>query len=297
MTSAYILLCCGLAPPAARSSAWGEWSVQRCADLGAAAAYLGEQHADAVLVQADDEVQLAQLLRWPSLAQAARDSALVVVAGELRPDWVLRLAALGVQDVLPSADDADTLARALRLAIERQRRHARLRDATSTDLATGLPQRAQLLEHMTQLLALREREPAPMAVLALRLDGLEAADAQFGTVSAHILRRKAAVRLRAALRASDVVAAIDAQTFVVLLAWIEQPADGRRVAQKLVQALTKPLRVAGHEVTLAARVGVGLYPAQGRDADALLRVALHEMTQGHTLTQSRASSAANDGAA
>jgi GGDEF domain-containing protein len=297
MTSAYTLLCCGLAPPATRSSAWGEWTVQRCADLGAVAAYLGEHHADAVLVQADDEVQLAQLLRWPSLAQAARDSAVVVVTGELRVDWVLRLAALGVQDVLPSADDADVLARALRLAIERQRRHARVRDAGSTDLATGLPHRAQLLEHMTQLLALREREPAPMAVLALRLEGLQAAEAQLGTVSAQILRRKAAVRLRAALRASDVVAAIDAETFVVLLAWIEQPADGPRVAQKLVQSLTKPLRVSGQEVTLVARVGVGLYPAQGRDADGLLRVALHDAGQGQALAHARASSAANDGAA
>jgi diguanylate cyclase (GGDEF)-like protein len=297
MTSAYTVLCCGLAPPAATPSAWGEWTVQRRADLGAAAAYLGEHHADAVLVQAEDEVQLAQLLRWPSLAQAARDSAVVVVAGSLRPDWVLRLAALGVQDVLASADDADTLARALRMAIERQRRHARVRDAGNTDLGTGLPHRAQLLEHMTQLLALREREPAPMAVLALRLDGLQAAEAQLGTVCAQILRRKAAVRLRAALRASDVVAAIDAETFVVLLAWIEQPADGPRVAQKLVQALTKPLRVAGQEVTLGARVGVGLYPAQGRDADALLRAALHEAAQGHPLAPGARPNAANDGAA
>lgn len=297
MTPAYTLLCCGLAPEAADRSPWGDFTAVRCADLGAAAAYLGEHQADALLVQADDEVQLAQLLRWPSLAQAARDSAVVVVAAGLRADWVVRLATLGVQDVLPPTDDADTLARVLRLAIERQRRHARVRDAGSTDLATGLPHRAQLLEHMTQLLALREREPAPMAVLALRLDGLQAAEAQLGTVSAQILRRKAAVRLRAALRASDVVAAIDAETFVVLLAWIDQPADGPRVAQKLLRSLQQPLRVAGQEVALAARVGVGLYPAQGRDADTLLRVALHEAAQGHALSRAGGSTAANDGAA
>lgn len=297
MTPAYTVLCCGLAPAAAGSSAWGEFTVLRCADLGAAAAYLGEHEADAVLVQADDDVQLAQLLRWPSLAQAARDSALVVMAAGPRADWAIRLAALGVQDVLPLGDDADALARTLRLAIERQRRHARVRDAGSTDLATGLPHRAQLLEHMTQLLALREREPAPMAVLALRLDGLRSADSTLGTVSAQVLRRKAAVRLRAALRASDVVAAIDTETFVVLLAWIDQPADGPRVAQKLLRALQQPLRAAGHEVALSARVGVALYPAQGRDADALLRVALHEAAQGQALARAGGANAANDGSA
>jgi diguanylate cyclase (GGDEF)-like protein len=296
MTSAYTLLCCGLAPTLADRSAWGDFTPVRCADLGAAAAYLGEHQADAVLVQADDELQIAQLLRWPSLAQAARDSAVVVVAAGPRADWVLRLAALGVQDVLASTDDADTLARALRLAIERQRRHARVRDAGSTDLATGLPHRAQLLEHMTQLFALREREPAPMAVLALRLGGMAAAEASLGAVSAQILRRKAAVRLRAALRASDVMAALDRDTFAVLLAWIDHPGDGARVAAKLQQALQRPLRVAGQEVTLAVNVGVGLYPAQGSDAESLLRAALQGAAQGSAATLP-AAPAANDDAA
>ena len=43
------------------------------------------------------------------------------------------------------------------------------------------------------------REPAPMAVIALRIDGLAAVVTSLGTESANVLRRKVAVRLRGAL--------------------------------------------------------------------------------------------------
>lgn len=296
MTSLLTVLCCGPAPVLDAASRWGPFALQPCADLGAAAAALGEHAVDALLVGLDDDAALARLLRWPSLGQAVRDCAVVVVAAaDVPADAVLQLAAVGVQDLRCQAEDADTLARALRLAVERQRRQARLREV-STDLATGLPHRGQLLEHMTQLLALREREPAPMALLALRLDGLRNAEAALGSVSAQVLRRKAAVRLRAALRASDVVATLDGDSFVVLLAWIDQPADGARVAHKLRQALQQPLRVAGQEVALTAAVGVALYPAQGRDADSLLRVALQDAAETAPLGRGGAA-AANDGLA
>src|SRR5439155_25989561 len=122
-------------------------------------------------------------------------------------------------------------------------------------------------------LALREREPAPMALLALRIEGLAAAQAGFGAEAANVLRRKIAVRLRSGLRASDVVAALDADRFAVLLAWIDDAADGERVAAKLAQSLQRPLSVAGQDVTVAVGVGVARYPADGRDADLLLRLA------------------------
>jgi GGDEF domain-containing protein len=90
----------------------------------------------------------------------------------------------------------------------RKRLEQAARNAYATDLATGLPHQAQLLEHMTQLLALREREPAPMVLLVLRIEGLASGRGALGAEAANILRRKVAVRLRGGLRASDVVASI-----------------------------------------------------------------------------------------
>ena len=166
------------------------------------------------------------------------------------------------------ASNAASASRRLRFAIERRRRDSDRQLAFSTDPGTGLPHRQQFVEHLSQLLALREREPSPMAVVVLRVEGLVAAE---GGLAAEPLRRKLAVRLRAAVRASDVVAAIDADAFAVLLGAILAPGDAERVAEKLAQSLMAPVQVGGGERAVAVAMGIGRYPQDGKDAGRLLR--------------------------
>jgi len=224
---------------------------------------------DAVLLCAPTPAALAALLLRADLTPAAFDAAVLVLTPAADEATVDALLGLGVEDVLPAADPA--LARAIRHAVLRKRHERAARNAYATDLATGLPHQAQLLEHMTQLLALRERVPAPMVLLVLRIDGMASAAARLGAEAANILRRKVAVRLRGGLRAGDVVAALGADAFAVLLGHLEALADGERVAAKLVRSLQQPLVVAGQPCAVSAAVGMALYPAHGKDAESLLR--------------------------
>jgi diguanylate cyclase (GGDEF)-like protein len=214
-------------------------------------------------------------LAWPALLPAALHTAVLLLLPQPGADDAARLAAVGVQDLLPQAEATPArLALALRLAVARKRLETATRRAYATDLATGLPNHAQLLEHMTHLLALREREPAPMALIVLRLQGLAQTAAALGPEAAQVLRRKAAVRLRAGLRASDVVASLGADAFAVLLAWMDAPADAERVLAKLVQSLAQPFTVTGRPQALAVSAGLAHHPDHGRQADALLHRAL-----------------------
>ena len=86
-----------------------------------------------------------------------------------------------------------------------------------------------------------------------------------------LLRRKVAVRIRAGLRASDVVASLGSDSFAVLLAWIDAPDDAPHVAAKLAQQVRQPYNVAGSDRAVAVALGLAAYPENGRDADALLR--------------------------
>jgi diguanylate cyclase (GGDEF)-like protein len=250
------LLFQGEMPPDLSTSSLGPFIVQGCADLDEAGEQIQLSRFDALLLNADTGEQLQALLRWRALSNAVLDIALVVATPEPA-----------------SADVSRRLALALRQAVERKRLEAAARRSYATDLGTGLPNHAQLMEHMTHLLALREREPAPMALLVLRIEGLAAAEAAFGAEAANVLRRKIAVRLRSGLRASDVVAALDADRFAVLLAWIDDAADGERVAAKLAQSLQRPLSVAGQDLTVGVGAGIARYPADARDADTLMRIA------------------------
>ena len=206
---------------------------------------------------------------------AAADVAIVVVAAELDPVRVLDWLRRGAQDVLRRGElRAPSLPLRLRAAIERKRLQRLARTAYATDVDTGLPHQQQLIEHMSQLIALREREPAPMAVLALRIEGLATTEARLGRAAANVLRRKVAVRLRAGVRASDVVASLTDDHYAVLLGSILTPADAARVGAKLLKSLLEPFQVTGHDMALAVAIGIGQYPQDGLQPEPLLRRAL-----------------------
>ncbi len=239
---------------------------------------------DAVVWCAETPDALRALAARPDLTQTAFDSAVVVLAAEADEDLEAELLGCGVEAVLLAAHRA-ALPRTLRHAVLRKRLERAARTAYATDLATGLPHQAQLLEHMTQLLALREREPAPMVLLVLRIEGFGAAAARLGGEAGNVLRRKVAVRLRSALRASDVVAAIGPDAFGVLLGRLESRSDGERVAGKLVRTLQQPVTVAGQPCAVTAAVGLALYPDHGKDANTLLQRASAQAGSVATLGQ------------
>ncbi len=267
------LLCVGLQVPGATC----------CTTLDEAAAHLRDLSFEVMVAAVPAEA----LLAWAALAYAVLDTAVIVLLPQAPPEPVLAaLLERGVQDVVVQADTpAQVLYRRMDIALRRKVLDRVARKAFATDLATGLPNHTQLLEHMTQLLALREREPAPMAVIALCIEGLATVQASLGAESANVLRRKVAVRLRASLRASDVVASIGNDAFLVLLACIDAGTDGERVKAKLVQSLRQPFNVAGSDVAVAVSAGLALYPDHGKTADALLRRSVGQAASVATLGQ------------
>ena len=267
------LLCVGLQVPGAIC----------CATLDEAVALLRDVSFEVMVAAVPAEVVLA----WHGLAFAVLDTAVIVLLAQVPSESALAaLLERGVQDVVVQTDTpAQALYRRMDIALRRKVLDRIARKAFATDLATGLPNHSQLLEHMSQLLALREREPAPMAVIALCIEGLVTVKASLGAESANVLRRKVAVRLRASLRASDVVASIGNDAFLVLLAWIDAGTDGERVQAKLVQSLRQPFNVAGSDVSVAVNAGLALYPDHGKTADALLRRSLGQAASMATLGQ------------
>ena len=290
------VMCVGAVPAQLSASAYGPFDCTHCASLDDAARALRDGRFDAVLLRLESCGAAPALLGWPSLSHAVLDAAVLVHLPDPGCELVTRLVQRGVQDVIELAGaEADGLGRAIRLAVERKRLERAARKAYATDLATGLPNHAQLLEHMSHLLALREREPAPMALLALRVEGLGDTEAALGSEAANVLRRKLAVRLRAGLRASDVVASLGGDAFAVLLAWIDAPDDAVRVATKLVASLQQPVPVAGQPQTVSVTLGLSQYPQHGRQADELLRRALGQAaSSAAALGGHRRAPAAND---
>jgi len=246
-------------------------SVETVIDADAVAARAATSRVDAVIVAASLD-EAAALTRLPTWTVLLRDTPLLLVVPSIDAAAAHALIVAGVQDVLTSDEaSAGNVEHRLRFAVARKALEREARKTWSTDLETGLPNRAQLLEHLSQLLALRARQPAPMALLVVRVVGVDATEQEFGASAVQVIRRKVAVRLRAAVRASDVVASLGGDTFALLLAKLESPADAQRVVIKLARALREPFSVFGVGVGVGAHVGSAIYPNDGKEPEPLLR--------------------------
>ncbi|MEJ7138388.1 GGDEF domain-containing protein [Amphibiibacter pelophylacis] len=231
-------------------SHYGPFVVEARADLPAVTDALRAQPPDVLLLHWNLTDAIAQLRRWNAQLLLA-DVPVLLVSTEPDPALLPHLVTLGVQDALSSREAGSyLLAKALRMAVERQTLLSDTRRSLSLDMATGLPNQKQLQEHMSHLLALRARDPAPMSLLVLQFQGLAPLEGSLGSVAASVLRRKVAVRLRSALRASDVVASLGPSQFAILLAVMDTPQDVAHVQAKLRTLLDQPYVVSGQSVSL-----------------------------------------------
>ena len=257
---------------ALRASTFGPFECRLIDASVEALAPLASPPLDAVLVAGEATIIEA------AARKLGQQAALLVVApapvaAAQAIEWFKR----GVQDVMTFDDlAAPGFAQRLRAAIERHRREREARTAYATDIDTGLPHQQQLIEHMSQLLALREREPAPMALLVFRIEGFASAEARHGADAVAVLRRKVGVRLRAGVRASDVVAALNDDAYAVLLGALLSPDDAQRVGAKLVASLATTFRVGMDDISIAVALGIGQYPDDGTQPDMLLRQAMNQ---------------------
>jgi diguanylate cyclase (GGDEF)-like protein len=248
----------------------GPYRVERRHDLDSCARLPQPGGAADAMVLSLSSTDAEGLSAWPALPSLCADSAVLVLTPVIDAASALRLLNAGVQDVVLQRDAA-SLPQRLCLASERKRLQQELLKAHATDLKTGLPNRQQLIEHMSQLLALRERESRPVSLLVMRIDGLDGVESGHGHEAANVVRRKVAVRLRAGVRASDVVASLGANVFAVLLSVMESPADTQHVIDKLVRAVREPFNVAGTQVGLSACAGAAHFPQDGRQPETLLQ--------------------------
>ncbi len=150
----------------------------------------------------------------------------------------------------------------------RQRTEELARQAQHDHL-TGLPNRSLLEERLERAVATAGRYGRSLAVLFLDLDGFKGVNDTFGHNAGDEVLRQVAQRLGSGLRASDTLARLSGDEFVVLVTEMHRPDDAREVAQALLSRLEAPCRVLGRDVTLSASIGISVYPQDATDAATL----------------------------
>ena len=161
----------------------------------------------------------------------------------------------------------------LQLAQYEQRKNAEhnLRHLASHDDLTGLLNRAALQQELGRSIARSKRHQKRFAVLFIDLDRFKRINDTLGHGVGDAMIQTCAQRLRAILRADDVVARFGGDEFVLVLENLSGVNDAALVAQKALTCCTEPFEIEGQELHVGASIGVALYPEDGTDGETLLK--------------------------
>ncbi len=145
---------------------------------------------------------------------------------------------------------------------------------TLHDPLTGLPNRSLFTERLRHAMRRSARHPDDLfAVLFLDLDRFKEVNDNLGHFAGDELLRAVARRLEACLRPEDTVARLSGDEFAILLESIAEPSDAGRVAERIEEALSFPVDLAGAEVTTSASMGIVTSSMAHEQPEQLLRSA------------------------
>jgi diguanylate cyclase (GGDEF)-like protein len=159
----------------------------------------------------------------------------------------------------------------------RKRAEAELVHRTIHDPLTRLPNRQHFLERMADARAGLSVQDLDVGVVFVDLDDFKQVNDSLGHEAGNEMLAAVAARLRAAVRADDVVARFGGDEFLVLAAHLSDAREATQLAWRLAHSLRAPFSVSGTQVSVTASFGVATSrdPEEGdedliRKADAAM---------------------------
>jgi len=151
----------------------------------------------------------------------------------------------------------------------RKESEERTRFLADHDELTGLPNRSLFKQSLAQAVQRAERGGKFLSVLFLDLDRFKNINDSLGHETGDQVLRAVAERLTGSVRQVDVVARFGGDEFAVLVEGLTAEDQAGAVARKIVDALAKPLVLAGRQYRPGASIGISTYPSDGRDVLSL----------------------------
>jgi diguanylate cyclase len=145
-----------------------------------------------------------------------------------------------------------------------------LRHLATHDALTGLPNRVLMDDRLSQAIVQAERHGETFAIVLLDLDRFKLVNDSLGHRAGDELLKEVAMRLKSVVRTIDTVARLGGDEFVLIVSPGGEQDSAQHVAQRIIDAMRVPVRVAGVEVHTSPSIGIALYPQDGTSIEVLL---------------------------
>lgn len=154
-----------------------------------------------------------------------------------------------------------------------------IRDLSSYDALTGLPNRDRFRQLLEEELRQARRRGQAAGLLCIDLDRFRLVNESLGQKAGDAVLRQTARRLRQVAGAKDETARLGADEFVVLVRNPSSLESLQSMAHELALALAEPVEIDLRVFRQTASIGLCLFPDDGDDAQALMRGADLAMSQ------------------
>jgi diguanylate cyclase (GGDEF)-like protein/PAS domain S-box-containing protein len=235
--------------------------------------------------RAEFNAMLVGALRWPQSAQDYLQRQLVgircdgnyrVFDVELPDNRVLRYSASMLADgnVMSYIEDIS----------EQRAAAASILRLAHYDTLTELPNRTLFQERLVTAVEVAERDPAASATLLLcDLDRFKAVNDTYGHPVGDELLRQATRRMRAQVRAENILARLGGDEFAIIYLSRNDLDGAEGLAKRIVACLEQPFEIQGHGVSVGISIGIAVAPLHATSADDLMKradLALYAAKEG-----------------
>ena len=214
----------------------------------------------------------------PELYASRREQIKNVLAGHLTefqaildlPDGVHHHQVTYLPDRAPDGSVAGFFALTMDITALK-RVEAQLERLARHDTLTGLANRRYFEERLSEFLL--QREQGPFALMFLDIDQFKTINDRYGHAMGDAALKHFSDCLKACVRASDTVARLAGDEFVVLLPGLHTRDDAERIARKIIQMVRQGFTLKGEMLTMATSIGIAYASAVAISADELLATA------------------------
>jgi diguanylate cyclase (GGDEF)-like protein/PAS domain S-box-containing protein len=169
---------------------------------------------------------------------------------------------------------------------DRKRAEAQIQHMVHHDALTGLPNRILLMDRLGQALAKAKRDGTSVAVIFVDLDKFKVVNDTLGHNAGDTLLKTVAERMLKSVRASDTVARLSGDEFLILVD--EQGSSQKHsfeVIERLQAAMADPVAIDGQLLRVSCSIGTAAYPRDATDPDTLITNA--DLAMDHAKEQGR----------
>jgi diguanylate cyclase (GGDEF)-like protein/PAS domain S-box-containing protein len=160
---------------------------------------------------------------------------------------------------------------------ERRKIEEQMRYMAQHDTLTGLPNRTLFADRLQKALQYAVRHQKSMALMLLDLNKFKPVNDSHGHAVGDLLLQQVAERLQLAIRASDTVARIGGDEFIILLPQIDSERSVILVAEKIQLAIRQTFAIQGLTIQISCSIGTAIYPADGETEMELSKIADQRM--------------------